>query len=196
MDGVPGEVCAATGLACATRRAATIRAVADESNPRRPLPLVIGVLPPLLSSSRSGPPREDHRLHPILSGPRFRWLWLEPIACLENPPHSRKANGEECRRHAEADAYADIRNSIEAPAEAADQVNDWVDQCDRLPNWRQNLDGVEAATQEAQRGDDEKRHDLQLLEPIGPNADDEAKQAERHRGQHQERQHRDRMVEP
>ncbi len=37
--------------------------------------------------------------------------------------------------------------------------------------------------------------DLQLLEAVGPDADDEAEQRERHRGQHEEGCHPDRMID-
>src|SRR6266481_2167547 len=123
-------------------------------------------------------------------------LSLEPIARLENPPHHREADGEEYRRHAQADAHADVGDAVKAPAEAADQINHRIDESDRLPNRRQHLDGVEAAAKEAQRGDDEERHHLELFEPVRPNTDDETEQAERCRGQQEKPQHPEGMVEP
>ena len=81
----------------------------------------------------------------------------------------------------------------EAPAEAADQVDHRVEQRDLLPRRRQHVDRIEAAAQEGQRRDDHQWHDLQLLEAVGPDAEDEAQQAEGQRGQHQEAQHPHRM---
>src|SRR5215468_4695963 len=57
MEVVPGGVCAMAGSACATKRAATIRAPADASNPEWPLLFVIGASSQLRCLQRS------HGLH-------------------------------------------------------------------------------------------------------------------------------------
>src|SRR5258708_27409537 len=105
-------------------------------------------------------------------------LALEPIAGAEQPPHDRQAKHQEQPRHGKADADAHVGDLEEAPAEAADQVDHRIEQGDGLPGRRQHADRIEAAAQERQRRDDEQRHDLQLFEPVGPDADDEAEQAE------------------
>ena len=58
---------------------------------------------------------------------------------------------------------------------------------------RQHVDRVEGAAEEGQRRDDQHRDELQLLEALGPDADDEAEQAEGRRGQHQEGDHPQRV---
>jgi len=45
-------------------------------------------------------------------------------------------------------------------------------------------------------GDDEERYGLELLETVGPDPDDEANEAEGHRGQHEEEDHPERMLDP
>ena len=57
------------------------------------------------------------------------------------------------------------------------------------------MDRVEAAAEEGQRRHHQQRHQLQLLEVVRPDADDEAEQAEGHRGEQQERQHPQRMLD-
>src|SRR2546430_785397 len=47
--------------------------------------------------------------------------------------------------------------------------------------------------QEGERGDDQQGHELQLLEAVGPDADDEAEQAEGHCGQQEKHEHPGRM---
>jgi hypothetical protein len=75
-----------------------------------------------------------------------RPLPLQLVPRPENPPHHCKTSSEELRRHSEADGDADVGNAVEAPAEAADQVDDRIEQGDGLlPDRRQDLDGVEAA---------------------------------------------------
>jgi hypothetical protein len=90
----------------------------------------------------------------------------------------------------------DVGHAVEAPAEAADQVDHRVEQGDLLPERRQHVDGIEAAAQEGERRDDQRRDELQLLEAVGPDADDETQQAEGHRRQHQEQQHEAGCIDP
>src|SRR3546814_16738371 len=71
-------------------------------------------------------------------------------------------------------------------AESADQIDYRVEQGNGLPEGRQHVDGVKAATQESQGRDDQQGYDLQLFEAIGPDADDEAEQTEGQRS-HQDR---------
>jgi hypothetical protein len=52
---------------------------------------------------------------------------LQPIPRPENPPDHGQADEQEEQRHAEADAHIDIGELVEAPAEAADEINDRVD---------------------------------------------------------------------
>jgi len=53
---------------------------------------------------------------------------LEPVAGLEDPSDHEEANGREAQRHAQADGHAHVRDPVEAPAEAVDQVHDRVEQ--------------------------------------------------------------------
>jgi hypothetical protein len=107
-------------------------------------------------------------------------LCLEPISGLEDPSHYHQACRQEHRGHGEAYADTNIGDPVETPAEAADQIDHGIEQCDRLPEGRQHIDGVETAAEKGQRRDDQERHELQLFEIVGPNANDEAEEAERH----------------
>src|ERR1700724_3174609 len=103
---------------------------------------------------------------------------LETISRLEDPPDDDEADGEEQRRHGEAHGDTHVGDFEEAPAEAADEINDRVEQAHGLPYGRQHAHRIEAAAEEGERGDDEQRDHLQLLEAVRPDADDEAEQAE------------------
>jgi len=89
----------------------------------------------------------------------------------------------------------DVGHAVEAPPKAADQVDHRVGERDGLPQRRQHVDRIEAAAQEGERRDDQQRHHLQLLEAVGPDADDEAEHAEGGRRQHQEQHHPQRMLD-
>src|SRR5438105_12794737 len=114
---------------------------------------------------------------------------LQTISSLEDPPYSRKAKYEEQTGHGKTDADMHIGDLVEAPAKAADQVDDRVEERHRLPGGRQHADRVERATQKGERRDDEQGDELELLEAIGPDADDEAKEAEGRRGENEEGEH-------
>src|SRR5690242_4815697 len=77
--------------------------------------------------------------------PAGRPLVLQPVAGLEDPPHGRETGAEKNRDGRKAHLDIDISDLEEAPAKAADEVNDRVEQGDRLPHRRQHLDRVEAA---------------------------------------------------
>ena len=105
-------------------------------------------------------------------------LRLQPVACLEDPGDDAKAQHEEQQCHAEADADIDVRQAEKAPAETADQIDDGIDQCDACARTaaacrsnRRCRRGKSAASRSAAAR-------LQLLETVGPDADDEAEQAE------------------
>src|SRR5262245_63622498 len=51
-------------------------------------------------------------------------LLLQPIPRLENPPHGAEAQPQKQQRHPQAEADAHVGDAVEAPAEAADQVDD------------------------------------------------------------------------
>src|SRR5581483_7897695 len=106
-----------------------------------------------------------------------------------------QADGEEQQRHGYANADADVRGLEESPAEAADQINHRIEQRDFLPERRQHADRIKAAAEKSQRRDHEQWHDLQLLEAVRPDADNEAEQTEGHRGEQQEFQHPDRVLD-
>src|SRR4051812_6124099 len=88
---------------------------------------------------------------------------LEPEACPEHPDHRGEANRKEDARHDDTYANDDVRDAEEAPAEGADEVDDWVEKRHRLPGRRQHGDGVEAATEKSERRHDQRRNDLQLI---------------------------------
>jgi len=111
-------------------------------------------------------------------------LRSQAIAGLEDPPDDGQAHDEKQDGDRDADADVHVGKLEEAPAEAADQVNERVEQRDRPPERRQQARRIERAAEERERGDDEHRHDLQSLETVGPDAENEAEQAEADRGQH------------
>src|SRR5687767_14292055 len=86
-----------------------------------------------------------------------------------------------------------VGDLVEAPAKAAYQVDDGVKERHRLPRRRQHADGIEGAAEEGERRDDEERNELQLLEAVGPHADDEAEEAEGDGSEQEENQHPARM---
>src|SRR5262249_76400 len=120
-----------------------------------------------------------------MTSPNAQGLILEPIARLEDPPDYDKAEEKEARRHGEAYSHSDVGDPIESPPKAVDEVDDRIEQRDALPGFGQHREGIERAAEKRERRDDEHRHDLQLLESVRPDAEDEAKQAEGGRGQHQ-----------
>src|SRR6202043_2541772 len=91
---------------------------------------------------------------------------LESVAGFEDPPHPGKTQGQEPQGRRQADPWAHVGNTIEAPAEAADQVKHGIEQTDHSPDRRQDRDRIEAAAQKRQRRDHEQWDDLQLLEPV------------------------------
>src|SRR3954464_3448765 len=105
-------------------------------------------------------------------------LGLETIARLKYPPHRNKTHRQEQRRHPKAHADMHIGDLVEAPAEAAHQVGHGIEEGHGLPDGREDAHGVEGAAEEGKRRDDEERDELELLEALGPQADDEAEQAE------------------
>src|SRR4051812_394583 len=72
---------------------------------------------------------------------------LEAIARPEDPGHDGEADGQHQGGRREADADMDVGDAVEAPAEAADEVDDRIEQRHHLPQRRQHLDRVEAAAQ-------------------------------------------------
>src|SRR5882672_10753019 len=106
---------------------------------------------------------------------------LQAIPRPEYPRHQGQVQDEEPQRHRETDPDGDIRCAIEAPAEAADQIDHRVEQAEGTPAAGQHIYGIESAAEESERGDHQHRDELQLLEAFGPDADDEAEQAEGHR---------------
>src|SRR5262249_57042821 len=54
---------------------------------------------------------------------RLKRLFLQLVPRPEHPPHDGEADREEHQRHRQADRDADVGDSEEAPAEAADQVD-------------------------------------------------------------------------
>src|SRR5436190_5458401 len=108
------------------------------------------------SRSSSRPPRCDgNAARRPPSG-----LHLQPIPGPEDPRAYREEYREEDDRHAEAHPDADVGDTVEAPAKAADQVDDRVEQGHRLPHRRQHVDRVEAPAEKGERRHDQQRHEL------------------------------------
>src|SRR5689334_11102273 len=125
------------------------------------------------------PARTYPRGGPFFSRPRkCEQLFFEFVAGFEHPPHGGEACGKKQKRHADADVMADVGDLEEAPAEAADQVNDRVEQCDCLPDRRQHARGIEGSTEKGQRCDDQQRYYLKPFETFRPNTDNETEQTE------------------
>src|SRR5581483_6784900 len=118
---------------------------------------------------------------------------FQPVAGFENPRHGGQADRKKYQGHRQAHADSHVGGSVKAPAKAADQIDDRVEQRHRAPRRRQHVDGIESAAEKRERRDDQHGNELQLLEILRPDADDEAEQAEGHRGQHQKRDHPERM---
>ena len=70
---------------------------------------------------------------PRRPGAEPRRSGLQPVAGPEHPADDREAEEEEAQGRGEADADADVADAVEAPAEAADQIDDRVEQGDRPP---------------------------------------------------------------
>src|ERR1700739_1423407 len=98
---------------------------------------------------------------------------LEFVPGAKDGPNRREARQQEYHDHGETDNDVDVGNAVEAPAEAADEVHDRVEQSHLLPKRRQHVDGIEAAAEESERGDHHQRNNLQLLKPVSPDANQE-----------------------
>ncbi len=120
---------------------------------------------------------------------------FQAVAGAEDPPNEGETQPQERHGQQRADHDVHVRETVEAPSECADEIDDRVEQRDRLPDARQHVDRIERAAEEGQRSDDQHRDHLQLLEVVGPDADHEAEQAEGEGDQHQECQHPDRMLD-
>src|SRR5262250_3526561 len=61
---------------------------------------------------------------------------LQPVPGLEEPAQKRQADDEEHEDRGEARDDRHVGGAVEAPAEAADQVNDRVEQAEGAPRGR------------------------------------------------------------
>src|SRR6185437_14538016 len=131
---------------------------------------------------------------------QFPWISpssrLEAPAGPEDPGQNGEAQGNEQDGEPEAGRDADIAPAIEAPTEAADEIDHGIEQADGAPERRQHVDRIEGAAEEGERRHHQRGNDRELLEGFGPNPDDKAEKAERDRGQHEERDHPQRVVDP
>src|SRR6201986_3217651 len=105
-------------------------------------------------------------------------LSLQAVAGLEDPPDDGHAQRQEHQDGGDADLDIDVGQFKEAPAETADQIDNRVEQRHGAPERRQDGGRVESTAQKGQRRDDQKRRDLELVEAVGPDAENEAEQAE------------------
>src|SRR2546423_14555210 len=81
---------------------------------------------------------------------------LQAIPRLENPRDRSDAERKEKQRHRKADADMHVGRFKEAPAEAADQIDDRVEQRDFLPERREDGGRGERCAAERQRGGGEQ----------------------------------------
>src|SRR5277367_6477761 len=114
---------------------------------------------------------------------------LQPPSGAKDPRQNPEADGNEQRREPEARGDTDVALAVEAPTEAADEVDHGIEQADCAPERRQHVDRIERAAEESERRHHQRGDDRQLLEVFRPNADDEAEQAEGDRGQREEGDH-------
>src|SRR5258706_1167970 len=91
---------------------------------------------------------------------------------FEYPGDYSQASSQESQGHGHADADAHIGGAVKAPAEAADQVHDGIEQAEGAPGRRQHVDRIKGAAEEGERGDDQHGNELQLLETPRPDSDD------------------------
>src|SRR5580658_6563323 len=129
----------------------------------------------------------------ILSRSRTESGFQSP-AGPQHPRHDQQAHHQKRRHEAQAHTDTDIGEAVETPPEAADQIDDGVEQGDRAPDRRQDVDAVEAAAQKRQRSYDQQRHDLKFFPAVGPDAQHETEQAEAHRRQQQKGDHPERVL--
>ena len=87
-------------------------------------------------------------------------LALQPIAGFEHPADHGEAKYEESQRHRPTDFDTDIGGFVEAPAEAADEINDGIEQSDGAPGWWQHVDGIEGAAKKSWRCNDQHGDEL------------------------------------
>ena len=113
-------------------------------------------------------------------------LAFQPISRLEYPAQCQHAGEKKHRCHGKTYANVHVGQTVEAPAETADEIDDRIEKRHRLPEWRQHFYRIEAATEECERRYDHQRNELQLFKTISPDADDEAEHAEGNSRQHQE----------
>src|SRR5829696_969732 len=122
-------------------------------------------------------------------GVALQRLRFESVPCFEDPPHYRHAYGQEDRCHGQAHADTHIGDLIETPAKPAYQIDNRIEKSDGLPKRRQHIDRVKTTAKEDQWRNDEKRHELQPLETVGPDAENKAEEAEGHSCKYEEREH-------
>ena len=109
-------------------------------------------------------------------------LVLQAVTGPEYPGDDGKAGGKKGRDGQQAIANADIGMAEKAPPKSAYEIDHGIEQADLLPDRWQHVDGIETATQEGERGDDQQGNELKLLKAISPDSDDEAEEAEGHCG--------------
>ncbi len=108
---------------------------------------------------------------------------------MKDPPDQGEADRHEEACESEAESDPDIAGPVKTPAEAAHEIDYRVEQVHRPPGLRQHVDRIKGATQKGERGHHQGGDDGELLEILRPNADNEAKQAERDRGEQHKGHH-------
>src|SRR5438270_5907225 len=82
---------------------------------------------------------------------------LQLVPGSEYPAHDRYAQREKGERGAGAHEDVDVGDSVEAPPESADEIDDRVEEGDLLPDRRQHAHRVERPAEEGERRDDHER---------------------------------------
>src|SRR5277367_5017450 len=89
---------------------------------------------------------------------------LQPPSGAKDPRQNPEADGNEQRREPEARGDTDVALAVEAPTEAADEVDHGIEQADCAPERRQHVDRVERAAEESERRHHQRGDDRRVLD--------------------------------
>src|SRR6478672_1942841 len=139
-----------------TSTAATSRAgkLPDARSRDNPIPFIVvsSATRPCSTSSRQHCKDNDEAVRQrtascpfgqVVAGRARQLSALELVAGLEDPAHHRDAQSQKTDCRCGARGYVDVGDAEEAPAETTDEVDDWIEQRDLLPQRRQHADRVE-----------------------------------------------------
>ena len=95
-------------------------------------------------------------------------LLLQFITRFKHPPHYKQASCQEQQNHRQAYPNAYIRYLKKTPAKTTNQIEYWIKKSDLLPEGRQHINRVKAATKKDQRCNYQHRNKLQFFKVICP----------------------------